>query len=240
MISEDKILKALWLHIIIFECILGDNVFFMKTATKLSILLTFIIFFTSCQKEVNQANNNATNTGGTGNSDDIVGDYDFVGLSAHTQSTVTVSELGQEIKTVTVSDYTSQNNAGTVKITSNQFISSGLGYSIDTTMNAKTYQDNVLFDDTDVPFVVTVPASNSTSPYSRITADSITVTGALGVAPDPSGSTPTGPVGVKLSWSGDTLLMHVNTSFTQSVTQGGIPGTIVGSVNGITKLKKRS
>ena len=240
MIFGDKISCAPSLHIIIFECILGDNVFFMKTAAKLSILLTLIILFTSCQKEVNYANNNNPgNTGGTGNSNDIVGDYDFVGLAAHTNSTVTVSELGQVIKSVTVSDYVSQNNIGTVKITSGQFISSGLGYSIDTTMNVKTYQDNVLFDDSDFPFVISVPASNTTSPYSRITADSISVTGALGVAPDPSGSTPTGPVGVKLSWSGDTLLLHVNTSFTQSVTQGGIPGTITGSVNGITKLKKR-
>ena len=213
----------------------------MKTAAKLSLLLTLIIVFTSCQKEVNYANNdNPGNAGGTGNTSDIVGDYDFVGLSAHTQSTVTVSELGQEIKTVTVSDYVSQNNTGTVKITSNQFISSGLGYSIDTTMNEMTYQDNVLVDNSDFPFVVTVPASNSTSPYSRVAADSISVTGALGVAPDPSGSTPTGPVGVKVSWSGDTLLLHVNTSFTQSVTQSGIPGTITGSVDGITKLKKHS
>src|SRR5215467_5036572 len=99
----------------------------MKTATKLSILLTLILFFTSCQKEVNYANNNSpANSGGTGNTSDIVGDYDFVGLSAHTQSTVTVTELGQEVKTVTVSDYASQNNAGTVTITSGQFISTGL------------------------------------------------------------------------------------------------------------------
>jgi hypothetical protein len=241
MISGDKISSALSLHIKILECILGENVFFMKTATRLSFLLTLIIFFTSCQKEVNYANNNnSANTGGTGNTNDIIGVYDFVGLLAHTQSAVTVTELGQEIKTVTVSDYVSQNNTGTIKITSNQFISSGLGYSIDTTMNAKTYRDNVLFDDSDFPFVLSVPASNSTSPYSRITADSISVTGALGVAPDPSGTTPTGPVGVKISWSGDTLLLHVNTSFTQSVTQSGIPGTVTGSVNGITKLKRRS
>jgi hypothetical protein len=138
-----------------------------------------------------------------------------------------------------VSDYVTQNNTGTVKITSNQFISSGLGYSIDTTMNEKTYQDGVLFDDSDFPFVVSVPASGSTSPYTRINTDSITTTGALGVAADPSGTTPTGLVGAKLSWSGDTLLMHVNTSFTQSITQGGIPGTITGSVDGITKLKRR-
>jgi hypothetical protein len=45
-------------------------------------------------------------------------------------------------------------------------------------------------------------------------------------------------VGVKLSWSGDTLLLNVNSSFTQTVTQQGVPGTMVGSVNGVLKLKK--
>jgi hypothetical protein len=34
----------------------------------------------------------------------------------------------------------------------------------------------------------------------------------------PSGATPTGPVGLKLSWSGDTLLMKINSTFTQNVT----------------------
>src|SRR6266496_2739864 len=181
----------------------------MRTATKLLLLSSLIIVFTSCQKEVDFQTRNSSGgtggTGGTGNTNDIVGDY------------------------------VTKSNIGTVKITSNQFITTGLGYSIDTVMNVKTYIDNVLFDDSDVPFVALVPSSSSTSPYVRISADSITVTGAMGVSPDPSGNTPTGPVGVKLSWSGDTLLLKVNSSFTQSITQGGVPGVITGSVNGITR-----
>ena len=215
----------------------------MRTATKLLLLSSLIIVFTSCQKEVDFQTRNSSGgtggTGGTGNTNDIVGDYDFVGMVAHTQSTVTVNAQGQQLKAITISDYVTKSNIGTVKITSNQFITTGLGYSIDTVMNVKTYIDNVLFDDSDVPFVASVPSSSSTSPYVRISADSITVTGALGVSPDPSGNTPTGPVGVKLSWSGDTLLLKVNSSFTQSITQGGVPGIITGSVNGITRLKKR-
>jgi len=213
----------------------------MRIATgKLLLGLSLIIALTSCQKEVNYAiGNGPGGTGGSGNTTSIVGDYDFVGMVAHTKSTVTVNAMGQELKSITVSDYVTQSNVGTVKITSNEFISTGLAYSIDTIMNVKTYIDNVLFDDSDFPFVGSVPPTSSTSPYVRISADSITVTGAIGVSPDPSGNTPTGPVGVKLSWSGDTLFMKINSSFTQSISQGGVPGTIVGSVDGITKLKKR-
>jgi hypothetical protein len=207
---------------------------------KLLPLLSLIIAFTSCQKEIDYATGSGPGgTGGTGNTNNIVGDYDFVGMVAHTQSIVSVSAPGQELKSITVSDYTTKSNIGTVKITSSQFISTGLGYAIDTTMNVKTYIDNVLFDDSDFPFVASVPATSSTSPYVRNSADSITVTGAIGVSPDPSGSIPTGPVGVKLRWSGDTLLLTINSSFTQSISQGGVPGVITGSVNGVTKLKKR-
>jgi hypothetical protein len=215
----------------------------MRTATKLLLLSSLIIVFTSCQKEVDfQTRNSSGGTGGTaapGNTNNIVGDYDFVGMVAHTQSTVTVNAQGQQLKAITISDYVTKSNIGTVKITSNQFITTGLGYSIDTVMNVKTYIDNVLFDDSDVPFVASVPSSSSTSSYVRNSADSITVTGAIGVSPDPSGNTPTGPVGVRLSWSGDTLLLKVKSSFTQSITQGGVPGIITGSVSGITRLKKR-
>lgn len=213
----------------------------MRTSIKLLTLLS-VIFFTSCQKEVNYAtgNNqgNSNNGNGTGNTNNITGDYDFVGMTAHTESTVTSSAVGQEIKAVTVSDYITKENTGTAQITSTQFIFTNLGFSIDTTMNVKTYLDNSLYDDSNFPFVGTYPGTNSTSSYVRNSADSITVTGALGVAADPSGNTATGPVGVKLSWSGDTLLLKVNSSFTQSITQNGMPGTIVGSVTGVTKLKK--
>lgn len=215
----------------------------MRTAAKLLLLLAIIC--TSCQKEVdyatsgNSGNSGGTGgTGGTGNTSNIEGDYDFVGMVAHTESSVTVSAAGSEVKAVTVSDYVTKNNTGTMKITSNQLIGTDLSYSIDTTVNVKTYLDNVLFDDSDVPFTGDTPPTTDTSPYVRNSTDSITVAGFLGVPTDPSGTIPTGDVGVKLSWSGDTLLLKINTSFTQNVTQNGVPGTFVGSVKGTLRLKK--
>ncbi|HMG67363.1 MAG TPA: hypothetical protein VK588_06740, partial [Chitinophagaceae bacterium] len=199
----------------------------MRTIT-VTLLLSLVIAFTSCEKEVNYANNNNSNnnTGGTGgnSTQDIIGTYDFVGISAHTESTVTVNTGGQDLKSVTISDYTSKDNTGTIQITSSQFISNNLGYAIDTIMNVKSYTDNVLIDDSDFPFTETIPGSGSTSPYTRITADSISIVGALGAPSDPSGTIPTGPVGVKLAWSGDTLLLKINSSFTQPITQGGVTG----------------
>jgi len=197
--------------------------------------LCLIITLASCQKEINYALPNASPVP----SNSVIGNYDFVGLMAHTEGTVTINDQGQTIKTVTVSDYVTKNNVGTAKITSNQVIGNGIGYSIDTTVNVATYINNILTEQLDVPFVATVPPANTISPYIQITADSITVTGDFGVLPDPSGNVPTGPIGLKLSWLGDTLLLKVNSTFTQTVTQNGVPGVMTGTAVGVTKLKKR-
>lgn len=209
----------------------------MKLRTIKLFLATscFIVALASCQKEINFALPNASPVPGN----NIVGDYDFVGLTAHTESTVTLTDQGQTIKTVMVSDYVTRSNVGTAKITFNQFIGTGIGYSIDTTVNVSTYINNVLTEQLNVLFVATIPPTNSISPYIQITADSITVTGDFGVLPDPSGYVPTGPIGLKLSWSGDTLFLKVNSTFTQTVTQNGVPGVLTGTTVGVTKLRKR-
>jgi hypothetical protein len=202
-------------------------------------LLSLTIAFSSCQKEASYAtNNNGTdNTGNSGNTNDIKGDYDFVGMQAHTQSTVTVNESGQELKTITVTDYLTHDNVGTVTITSNQMNATGIGYSIDTVLNVKTYVDNTLIDDEDLPFSAAIPPASSNSSYVRNSADSITVTGPLGF-PDASGNIPTGDTGAKLAWSGDTLLIKISTGYSQTISQGGATGIITGSIEGIMKLKK--
>ena len=196
---------------------------------RLLLILSAVLSLTSCKKEKD------TLDPGTNS---IIGDYNFVGNTASTYSSVTVSSYGSELRAVTVSDYITQNNVGTAKITASDIIFIGVGYSIDTTENVKTYEDGVLSDDFDLPYVLTAPPTGSTNPYTRINNDSLTVIGALG-APNPSGVTPTGPVGVKISWSGDTLLLKIVSSFTQNISQGGVPGTLTGFVNGVAKLKKR-
>ncbi|MFI5131302.1 MAG: hypothetical protein ACHQFX_14970 [Chitinophagales bacterium] len=210
------------------------------SALKLLLFIAAVCSLSSCQKELS-IDVPPGNTGGNGNGNNtsnIVGEYNFVGMTAHTSSTVEVSQAGQNLKTVTVSDYNTQNNSGTVKITANQVISTDNAYSIDTIMNGKTYIDGILVDDSDFPFVVSSPPTSSTSSYVRNSTDSITITGPIGF-PDPSGNISTGSVGSKLSWHGDTLYMKVATTFTQTITQGGVPATVTGTVTGISKLKKR-
>lgn len=211
----------------------------IQSTPKFLLISCVVIFLASCQKEISIGLGSQGNGGGTGgNNTSIIGNWNFVGMVAHTNSTVSVTAGGDQLKTITTSDYITENNVGTVQITASQFITNGMAYSIDTTMNVKTYLNGVLFDDMDMPFVMSAPATSSTSPYTRINNDSLTVTGAFGV-PDPSGSTPTGPVGIRIGWSGDTLLLKVASSFTQTVIQGGVPATVTGSVMGITKLKRQ-
>lgn len=147
----------------------------MRTATKLLLILT--ILFTACQKEIDYATGNtADNTGGTGgtgnnnnnSTSNIEGDYDFVGMAAHTEAAITVDASGSEVKSVTVSDYETKNNRGTMKITADQFISTDFFYTAETVANVKTYMDNVLMAESDVPIVASTPPSTCTTPYAVI------------------------------------------------------------------------
>lgn len=215
----------------------------MSTVVRYLLLLfcsTTILI--SCQKEVNFDTPPGGNPGGgnpgTGTDSSIVGEYDFLGITASTYAAVTITSPVGEVQVVATSNYVSTNNKGTVSITSNNFVYNAVGYDIHAPVNIKTYIDSSLISDQDSTYDLITPPTNNTYPYTRISADSLTITGNLGV-PDPTGVTPTGPVGVKTSWSGDTLILRVKTKFTQNVAQGGIPGILNGTVDGITKLKKR-
>jgi hypothetical protein len=214
----------------------------MRSVNVIRLLSFFAVGFviTSCQKELSFGNgNNGGGSGGGGNSTaNIAGDYDFVGLVAHTEATVTASQLGQTVKTVTVSDYVTFNNSGTLRITSNQMTSTDIAFDIDTMMNAKTYINNVLMDDSDFPFIMSSPPQSGTSTYVRNSPDSITITGPFAY-PDPTGNPATGSIGSKLEWHGDTLHMKTATTYTRNITQGGIPAVFTGTVTGVQKFRKK-
>ena len=215
--------------------------------------LAFVLF--SCQKEVDfpPGQNPGTGNPGTGNpgtgnpgtgnpgsSNDIIGDYDFINLSAHTDVTITTNVGTDQMKTVTISDYVTKNNVGTVKITSTQMISDNVGYEIDTTMNGKTYINGVLISDIDLPFVMSVPPASNVSTYVKNSADSITTTGTFGIAQGTSGGgTSSAPFGLKLSWSGDTLSMKISTVLVENINQMGVSAIAVSKITGITRMKKK-
>ncbi|HEX7845203.1 MAG TPA: hypothetical protein VF476_05325, partial [Chitinophagaceae bacterium] len=169
--------------------------------------LALSLFLYSCQKEVNFQDGQ---DGGNNNNNNksIIGDWDFVGLSANTYASVTEPSPLGDIKAITTSVYHSKNNTGSIKITATDFIYNNLGYDIDTTMNLKMYMGSMLMSDDDFPFVFSAPVTNGTTPYTKVNSDSLTATGFAG-APDPTGTMTMAPTGVKIAWSGDTLLLKV-------------------------------
>ncbi|HEX5654477.1 MAG TPA: hypothetical protein VFX58_15465 [Chitinophagaceae bacterium] len=210
---------------------------FTRSFLTLTVLVTV---FSSCQKEVDLQNSNNGNNGG--NTAGIVGNYDFVGLSASTVSTVVTGSGIDEEKAVTRSSYSSTNNVGTVAITATQFNTTGIGYSISGIAYTDFYIGNVLFTSLDFPFDFVLPPTNGSSNYRMITNDSIYFDNGF-ISYDPTGSgnpTATLPTGARLSWSADTLLMK--TSATMTSTQdigGGVMARITNQATQIVKMKKK-
>lgn len=203
-----------------------------------SLMATLVILLVSCQKEVDLQNGN----NGGGNTASIVGNYDFVGMSASTISTVVTGSGLTEEKAITRSSYNSTNNVGTVAITSTQFNTTGIGYSISGIAYTDFYLGGVLFTSLDFPFDFDLPPTNGTSTYRMITNDSIYFDNGF-ISYDPTGSgnpTATMPAGARLSWSADTLLMR--TAATMTTTQdigGGVMARITNQASQIVKMKKK-
>jgi hypothetical protein len=217
----------------------------MKNAGLL-LLVAVITLFSSCQKEVGFEDGgpgpNPGGNGGGGNIASIVGNYKFLGMVADIKATSVASSFGMEIKIIVSSGYISKNNVGTVEITPSKMIGTGIGYDVDTVMNMKTYMDGALFDDSDMPFVTTIPPTSNSSDYTKISSDSITVDGGFVMPSNPTpggGGITLGVIGSKLSWAGDTLIMKTSTTYTTTVTQQGVTATVNGVVKSITRLKKQ-
>jgi hypothetical protein len=212
----------------------------------LLLLVAVITVFSSCQKEVSFQEGDPGpgngGGGGGGNNTSIVGNYKFLGMVAEVKATSVASTFGMEIKVIVTSDYTSKNNVGTVEITPTKLIGTGIGYDVDTVMNMKTYMDGILFDDTDMPFVANIPPTSSTSDYTKISNDSITVDGGFVMPSNPTpggGGITLGVIGSKLSWAGDTLIMKTSTTYTTTVTQQGVTAIVNGVAKSTTRLKKQ-
>jgi hypothetical protein len=132
-------------------------------------------------------------------------------------------------------------NAGTLKITDNQFIFTGITNRINDVANIKTYLNGVLFDDTDLPIDYTSPPTDNTFDYIRNSADSITFTNATALIPSAPGvttTTATGPLGARLSIDNGILSVIVVTNISGTVDQSGIPASYSARLEGIMHFKR--
>lgn len=175
-----------------------------------------------------------------GNSAQLVGNYKFLYLSAQTQSISQVTGSGQNVKTVTYSNYKTVQNTGTVTFTKDSIASKGVGYVANTTSATYIYQSGVLTDSIFMPFSVSIPPSNSATKYDVIGQDSIFFHGgylAMGLG---GSSTVAPPSGGRFSFKGDTLFITSKVQqTTPPQTSGGITSTATASGIGTFALLKQ-
>jgi hypothetical protein len=171
---------------------------------------------------------------GTGSSK-IQGTWTFAGVRLIATATVTVDND----KTITYTDYTTFNNAGTIVIDAKKMTSTGFTYSIDAVSKAMMYEGGELTGEFEMPVKMTMPPVNSVSNYKQIGADSVYfedgfiegTDGGTPVQPDASGS--------KVTWLGDTLVL---TSYPYKVSQkvqDGVTYKTVSSGKSEMKLVKK-
>ena len=214
-----------------------------RNAIKPILLICAIAaFLSSCQKEVSLQNQTGQQPGGTNNTT-ITGDWNFIGSNAKTYVALSLSESGQDFKTVTTSDYTTENNVGTLKVTDKQFMFKGISHTVNDVANSKTYINGLLIDDRDEPFIATYPVTDQTMDYVRNNNDSLTFTNAFALMPDPSGGAgtpvPAGPVGARISLKSDTLTVITYYTAKETITQQGVPMTFEIKMEGTMKFKKQ-
>jgi len=128
--------------------------FILLCATALSLAVV------SCKKE-------------TTGSNDIEGDWKFVEIQASTVSTSQTSFGGTTMKTVTTSNYTTINNAGTLKIDQSQMTGNGMSYGVNTMAHVTIYQNGTVSDTMSFPMVSSLSGFTNTASYVKVGSDSL-------------------------------------------------------------------
>jgi len=204
---------------------------FMKLKSLKTLLLVSGIatLFTACQKD--SADKPATN-------DQLLGTWNFVGMTATRKSTIVAGTGANEEKIITYYGFHSKNNAGTITFDATNLTSANLTYSFDTVVNSKFYLGGVLDDEYDDDFSFVLPLSSGVAPYKAVGTDSLYYSsGFMNIDPDAS-PTATLPGGSRISWSGDTLMLKMLYVGTRNQVINGVNAKVSDDIYQLVKLKK--
>src|SRR4051812_18975806 len=110
----------------------------MKSSRFLLCIVAMVAVLSSCQKEVGfQDDINPGGNGGGGQS--IIGDYKYVYQAITYNNSLVDNTGGFNTKIILTGNVVGENPSGTVKITSDKYISTDLTYDINTVLNLRTY-----------------------------------------------------------------------------------------------------
>ena len=126
-------------------------------------------------------------------------------------------------------------------MTANQFVFSGIGYTVNDEVNIKMYLNGFLLNNADSAFNYTTPPINDTIDYVRNGNDSLTFSSSILTNPDPigGGTAPTGPIGARFNISGDTLSVTIKNSLDTTITQAGSPANLKAQYESTLRFKRQ-
>src|ERR1700743_1649731 len=117
---------------------------------KLPLLPILLLAFISCKK---------SNSSGTGTT--LSGSWNLIDIVAHTSVAVDQFSGSDDYKDVTISDYTTTNNGGTMAFSGGVATSTGITYEASFIALDSSYLDGQLIGTISVPDAVTLPAPSS-------------------------------------------------------------------------------
>jgi hypothetical protein len=201
------------------------------TRKILSIAAIAIIFFVSCKKDSSSSSS----------SDPLTGTWSFVGMNVQTQVTDNYSDAGTAYKDVSTSNYQAANPAGTVVFSGGTATSTGIAYSVSTTVYDQSYEDNVLIDTFSEPFTFSIQPTSSSSKYQIIGTDSVFFPGGAFISSSSlaGGTQQTVASGYKFHISGDMLTMTSVYAADSTVNSSGLLEQLNEQANYSVTLKKQ-
>jgi hypothetical protein len=218
----------------------------MNKGYQLLLIVLVIVGLASCQKELSQEGATPPGSGpapadtipttpGTGTE---VGSWKFVSLQGIVSQTAEFNQASTAIKAISTSNFTSQNNAGTITFDSVIMNAMGVTMTINTTAKTLVYMNGSLFDSLQTPLNQTLPAQDASSGYKKIGSDSLYFQdgGFLNVLT--GGMLPSSPTGCKLKFEGNLMKMTVVYDTVTTQDYQGIPAKL--TIHGVlvATLKK--
>lgn len=187
----------------------------MKSQFISTLLLGCSLLLTACSKELSLLDSQTQGGGPGGNTmEGILGTYDFAGLELNMKSSTIYDFFGEESKTITITNYQTINNKGTVIIKEKELEAKSVSYDIETFVRIESYLNGVFEDSASMPFVYAQPVINTTGPY-RADKDSMYVKSFLTSPLLSDTLLISNEKGMKMKWSGDTLILSspINVSY---------------------------
>ena len=210
----------------------------MKNKTPFLLIASIVLFaLVSCGKEKSIDTSDGTlNAGSTGSEK---GTWKLVSMRGITTSVVEISDGTDDFKSITTSDYTTDNNTGTLKFDGTNMTGTGIGYSMDAIAHALFYTNGVLDDSTDVPISATIPPTNTSATYKKVAADSIYVNAGVFTSVGTNGQTQSAGGGYKLAFDGDKMTMKATVDQSQLELNSGVTQRTINHAEQILTLQKQ-